>query len=371
MNSWEKDSLLEKHIVEPVSFSALMSFSFLIWMFVAITHAIAGALDSGSVHYGQPQAMLALEYCLVFLPLSLLNCLLAWLFWRKLELMLQAKLLALLALLSCVAFLPILTVNKIMITTYFDRGVVADLSQEWDRVSPFILWVDFCLILLAFSTQASFAAWRRARAKEQEIELSRSLGLELRLHLLQGQLKPHFLFNALNSITALVRGEDRHLAGNALNQLNGLLRYVVNSGKYEWLSVADELKFVRDYLDMQSLRFGKRLHIEWEIQDRDWEKIPCAPLLFQPLVENAIHHGVENHQENCVIQIDLYVRLGLVHFRIANPLLAGSKAKHGHGLGLSSTRERLDIFFGREASVNTQSLPDRFMAEIIFPDDSQ
>ncbi len=371
MNNLDESTVAEKLIVEPVSLSALISFSFLIWMFVAVTHAIAGALDSSSVHFGQPQAMLALEYCLVFLPLSLLNCLLALLFWRKLDVMLQAKSLALVAFLSCLVFLPILTVNKIYITTYFDRGVWADLSQEWERVSQFILWVDLCLVLLAFSTQAGFAAWRRARAKEQEIELSRSLGLELRLHLLQGQLKPHFLFNALNSITALVRGEDRSLAGKALHQLNGLLRYVVNSGKYEWLSVADELGFVRDYLDMQKLRFGNRLQIEWEIQDRAWDKIPCAPLLFQPLVENAIHHGVENHQENCVIEIYLYVRLGLVHFRIVNPKLSGKEGRHGHGLGLSSTRERLDIFFGREASVNTQCLPDRFVAEIIFPDDSQ
>lgn len=371
MNNWNHKLNIENQIVEPVSLSALMSFSFLIWMFVAITHAIAGSLDSSSVHYGQPQAVLSLEYCLVFLPLSLSNCVLAWLFWRRLDAMLQPGALALVAFLNCLIFLPILTINKIYITTYFDRGVIADLSQEWDRVSQFILWVDLCLALLAFCSQAGFAAWRRARAKEQETELSRSLGLELRLNLLQGQLKPHFLFNALNSITALVRGEDRKLAGKALHQLNGLLRYVVNSGKYEWLSVADELNFVRDYLDMQTLRFGQRLQIEWEIQDRAWDKIPCAPLLFQPLVENAIHHGVENHQENCVIEIYLYVRLGLVHFRIVNPQLSGKEARHGHGLGLSSTRERLDIFFGNEASVNTQALPDRFVAEIIFPDDSQ
>ena len=371
MNNSTNEYALEKNIIEPVSFSALMSFSFLIWMFVAVTHAIAGALDPSSVHFGQAQAKLALEYCLVFLPLSLLTCLLAWLFWRYLDYLLQAKCLAIIALLSCLISLPVLTVNKILITTYFDRGVLADFSQEWEKVSPFILWVDLCLVLLAFCSQAGFAAWRRAQAKEQEIELSRSLGLELRLHLLQGQLKPHFLFNALNSITALVRGEDRSLAGKALNQLNGLLRYVVNSGKYEWLSVADEMKFVRDYLDMQTLRFGKRLQIEWEVQERAWEKIPCAPLLFQPLVENAIHHGVENHHENCVIEIYLYVRLGLVHFRIVNPKLSGIEGRHGHGLGLSSTRERLDIFFGREASVNTQCLPDRFVAEIIFPDDSQ
>lgn len=357
--------------IEPISQRNLMGYSFLFWMFVAVTHAIAGALDSSSVHFGQSQVQLVLEYCLIFLPISLMSCVLAWLYWWYSEKLLQALPLFLMALMCCVIFLPLLTLNKMTITSLFDQGHLPDYDKEWEKVSQFIVWVDFCLVLLAFSLQAGFAAWRRALWREQEIQVSNNLGMELKLLLLQGQLKPHFLFNSLNSISALVRGKDRQLAGKAMYQLHDLLRYVVHSGKHEWVTVAEEMQFVQDYLDMQTLRFGTRLELQIQVAAQDWLRIPCPPLLFQPMVENAIHHGVENHQEACDIEIQLFLRLGLVHFRISNTKHRTQKSKPGHGLGLSSTRERLEILFGDEAKVIVQDLDDRFVAEILFPDLTQ
>lgn len=357
--------------VEPISQQSLMGYSFLIWMFVATTHAIAGALDSSSVHYGQAQARLVLEYCFVFLPVSLMSCSLAWLYWYYSEKLLQVRWLCVTALICSLVFLPLLTVNKIFVTSLFDHGYLPDFQREWDNVSPFHLWVDSCLVLLAFFLQAGFAAWRRALWREQEIQVSRNLGMELKLLLLQGQLKPHFLFNSLNSISALVRGQDRQLAGKAMYQLHDLLRYVVHSGKNEWVTVAEEMQFVQDYLDMQTLRFGTRLQLQIQIAAQDWLRIPCPPLLFQPLVENAIHHGVENHQQPCDLEIQLFLRLGLVHVRISNTKHQSRKSKSGHGLGLSSTRERLEILFGEEAKVMVQDLEDRFVAEVMFPDITQ
>ncbi|WMW80882.1 histidine kinase [Undibacterium cyanobacteriorum] len=357
--------------IEPITEASLMGYSFLIWMFVAVTHAIAGALDSGSVHFGQTQSVLVLEYCLIFLPLSLLSCVLAWLYWNHSERLLHAAWLAVVAVLSCAISLPVLTLNKMVVTALFDQGHLPNFGMEWENVSPFTLWVDFCLVLLAFCMQAGFAAWRRSLVREQEIQLSRNLGMELKLHLLQGQLKPHFLFNSLNSISALVRGHDRRVAGKAMYQLQDLLRYVVHSGKHEWVTVAEELQFVRDYLDMQTLRFGDRLQIEFEVSGQDWLRVPCPPLLFQPLVENAIHHGVENHQQASVLEISLFERLGLVHFRICNTKHANQKRKPGHGLGLSSTRERLEILFGSQAQVIVKDSEERFLAEIVFPDMTQ
>lgn len=356
--------------IEPISRASLMGYSFLIWMFVAVTHAIAGALDISSVHFGQPQSRLVLEYCLIFLPLSLLSCLLAAVYWRYSERLLHAVWLAVVASACCLVFLPLLTINKMVVTSLFDRGHLPNITAEWDSVSPFVLWVDFCLILLAFCMQAGFAAWRRAMGREQEIQMARNLGMELKLHLLQGQLKPHFLFNSLNSISALVRGDDRRVAGRAMYQLQDLLRYVVHSGKNEWVTVAEELQFVGDYLDMQKLRFGDRLRPDLRVAAQDWLRIPCPPLLFQPLVENAVHHGVENHQEECQLEIDLFLRLGLVHFRIANTKHPIARKNKGHGLGLSSTRERLEILFGQNAKVMVQDTENRFVAEIVFPDNS-
>ncbi len=334
---------------------------------MAIFHGLAGLYDAWGTYHNQPHSQVLLEFAFVFLPLAIYSCFLAWLFWNWSDRLLSPRPLILLASSSALLGLPLYTLNYSLVTLLFEHRPLNQFFDEWQHTSSYNLWVDLCLILLAFSSQAGFASWRRSDAKANESALAQSANLELRLHLLYGQLKPHFLFNALNSIGALVRQADRRLAGLALQQLHGLLQYVIYSSRHEWLSVADELQFVRDYLDMQSLRFGERMQIRWNIQDCNWREFDCPPLLFQPLVENAIHHGVENHYDACEIHISLQLIAHRVHFSIRNPRISNTKKQSGHGLGIRYTQERLDLIYHHDAALDIVKTKEEFCAGIKFP----
>jgi sensor histidine kinase YesM len=367
----EQNNNVNKHKVPEVSsLMVICALSFCLWMLIASFHTLAISLDQSQSINTQPKTLILFKYIWIFLPLWLLNCLLAFMIWRRPEQMLTP--ISMVASIAVMLFigLPLLTANKILIMLWFADQPWTLFSHEIKKISAFVLWVDLFLIFFSYFLQAAFAMWQRTAAKELELIETENESMGLRLQLLQGQLKPHFLFNALNSISALVRGADRQLAGTALNQLNALLRYVLESSKHEWLSVADELQFIRDYLNMQLLRFGDRMHIEWQIEDRDWHVLPCPPLLFQPLVENAIHHGVENHHEQCSIFLELQLINGKTSFRIRNAVFSTSKARNGHGLGISSTRERLQILYQDRASLVTEKsgqVDSIFLAEIQIP----
>lgn len=341
--------------------------SFSLWSCIAVFHALAVFLAADTHTLTQSKASILMQYLLIFSPLSLGNCLLAVVIWLKPDQMLKPRYMLLNALLMIVLGLPLLAANKAMVTLWFADQPLSLFLTEFKKFSAYILWIDLFLILFSYFLQVGFAAWQRTVARELELISTQNEGMELRLQLLQGQLKPHFLFNALNSISALVRGADRQLAGTALKQLNALLRYVLDSSKHEWLSVADELQFVRDYLNMQLLRFGDRMQIVWHVEDRDWKAVPCPPLLMQPSVENAIHHGVETNHEQCRIDIELSMVDGMTVFRIRNAVFAPARVGSGHGLGIASTRERLQILYQGQASLVTTQTESEFIAEISIP----
>jgi two-component system sensor histidine kinase AlgZ len=349
------------------SLIVVCSLSFSLWVCIALLHILAIFLDAQADTLTQPKASILIQYLLFFMPLSLGNCLLAVAIWLKPDKMLTPLYMLISALLMVALGLPLITANKVIVTLWFADKPQSLFLTELKKTSAFILWIDLFLILFSYCLQVGFAAWQRTIARELELISTQNESMELRLQLLQGQLKPHFLFNALNSISALVRGADRQLAATALKQLNALLRYVLDSSRHEWLSVADELQFVRDYLNMQLLRFGDRMQIVWHVEDRDWQAVPCPPLLMQPSVENAIHHGVETHHEKCRIDIELSMVDGKTIFRIRNAVFTPSKASSGHGLGIASTRERLQILYQGQASLVTTQTASEFIAEISIP----
>ncbi len=353
--------------VQPVQLAVICALSFGLWMGIAVFHVLAIFMDADAKALTQSKASMLVQYLLIFLPLAIASCLLAVVMWYKPEQMLKPRYMVLSASLMVFFGLPILTVNKIAITLWFAEQPLSLFSQKLRESSAFILWIDLFLILFSYFVQSGFTAWQRTVAREVEWLATQNEGLELRLQLLHGQLKPHFLFNALNSISALVRGSDRQLASTALKQLNALLRYVLDSSKHEWLSVADELQFVRDYVNMQLLRFGDRMQIVWQIEERDWQALPCPPLLFQPSVENAIHHGVEKHHESACIHIELFWQDERVCFRIRNAVSAQTMGSSGHGLGIASTRERLQILYQDQASLQITETASEFIAEIQIP----
>jgi hypothetical protein len=232
-----------------------------------------------------------------------------------------------------------------------------------------------------FSTTGTFAAilavhyWRQARERELAWQRSQTDMLNLRLALeqqrmlaLRAQFEPHFLFNALNAISALVREGDRALALGGIGRLSDLLRYALSASSRNDVTVAAELQFVRDYLDLQRLRYGERLQIRIDGEGRLLHEVACPPLLLQPLIENALRHDLDCRPSGTPSDIHLrFVQEGeVLAIQVTNPVSAHASPNPGAGLGLANTRERLKLMHPA-ATLSTCLRDGRFVAEVRLP----
>jgi LytS/YehU family sensor histidine kinase len=183
---------------------------------------------------------------------------------------------------------------------------------------------------------------------------------------LRAQFEPHFLFNALNAISALVRDGDRTLALGGIGRLSDLLRYALSASVRNTVTVAAELQFVRDYLDLQRLRYGDRLQVRIDGEGRLLHEVECPPLLLQPLIENALRHDLDCHQGPSDIRLVFAQDDETLAIRVANPVSAQASPNPGAGLGLANTRERLKLMHPT-ASLITSVEGGRFVAEVRLP----
>lgn len=230
-------------------------------------------------------------------------------------------------------------------------------------------WVDAIIVIGAVILHHALAS--RARLAERAIALQRQLGnnLQLRLTLLQSQPEPHFLFNALNSISALVRSDNRGRALDALERVSDLLRHALRASRSGILTMRDELDFTEQYLAVQSMRHGKRLQIDCRIEDNRWNEIDCPPLLLQPLIENALRHGVETLPGPNRVILSVGCSEGMVVMEIANAIDDTAKSMSSNGMGISLVRDRLEALYGARASLMTERSGRRFTARVQFPAD--
>jgi two-component system sensor histidine kinase AlgZ len=343
-----------------------LAFTLLIWLLIASLHCLAFYKDTLRT---RPDAKMSFEYITIlpgYILLAAISCGFAIAFSTKNENWPSSKDMLLSACLTIVLGLPVLSGLAVFMDTTLNHPAYT-MQAALSKRPGFFYFTDAALLLFSYLMQAAYAFWLKSQAENLAYIQQNNESLALRLRLLQGQLKPHFLFNALNSISALVRTADRQLASSALEKLSELLRYVVHSGKHEWLSVADEIAFTKAYLDMQMLRYGERASISWNMANEAWQDLACPPLLFQPLVENAIHHGVEQNHEICHLQIELARKNDMLEFRISNPLFKQTCNKKGHGLGLSASRDRLAILYGSRATLKTTAATDSYTAILEFP----
>ena len=155
---------------------------------------------------------------------------------------------------------------------------------------------------------------------------------------LQSRVQPHFLFNTLNAAIALVR-VDPTRAEEVLEDLAELFRAALGALEGD-STLGEEIRLARLYLAIEGMRFGKRLHVEWDVEDAVVHaRVP--PLLLQPLVENAVRHGVEPNDAGGRVQIRARVRNGRAWVQVVNTV--GGAAPPGHGIGVASSRERLRL----------------------------
>lgn len=188
-------------------------------------------------------------------------------------------------------------------------------------------------------------------------------GTTARLAELQARIRPHFLFNTLNSAIALVR-EEPAKAESLLEDLSELFRHALADPK-EAVPLWQELELAEHYLAIEQVRFGDRLQVEWAI-DEAASKARLPPLILQPLVENAVKHGVEPSPTGATVRISTQRRGGLVVIKVTNTVPAGS-GKRGNGLALDNVRQRLTLLHDVQGRFQSALVNGVFQVRLEIP----
>jgi two-component system sensor histidine kinase AlgZ len=187
---------------------------------------------------------------------------------------------------------------------------------------------------------------------------------EARLQALQARIRPHFLFNSLNAVLSLIR-KDPQRAEAALEDLAELFRTVMADNR-KLIALRDELSLCRQYLNLEQLRLGERLKVQWRL-DPTVEEALVPPMLLQPLVENAVYHGIEPGIAPGLIEVVIERRDNRLWLRLTNPYHEEYHHRQGNRMALANIRERLQLHFDVEASLDTRIADARFEIDIVMP----
>ena len=187
---------------------------------------------------------------------------------------------------------------------------------------------------------------------------------EARLQALQARIRPHFLFNSINAVLSLIR-QDPKRAEVALEDMSDLFRVLMADNR-ELTPLAREVELCRQYLDLEQLRLGERLKLDWHIDKMPHDAL-VPPLVLQPLLENAVYHGIEPRSEPGVISINIYAARGQVHAVLRNPYRHEGSHHAGNKMALGNIRERLQLHFDAEATLVTKVADDTYQVHIVMP----
>ncbi|WP_298431903.1 histidine kinase [Ottowia sp.] len=184
-----------------------------------------------------------------------------------------------------------------------------------------------------------------------------------RLAELQSRIRPHFLFNTLNTAIALVR-DDPARAESILEDLSELFRHALTE-QGDTATLTQEIELARQYLEIEQARFGERLRVEWAIDDKaGGARLP--PLILQPLVENAVKHGVEPSPAGAQLRVSTRRRGDMAVVKVTNTVPAG-QGRGGHGIALKNVRDRLKLLHDVQGSFRTALVKDVYQARIEVP----
>jgi len=187
---------------------------------------------------------------------------------------------------------------------------------------------------------------------------------EARLAALNARIRPHFLFNSLNAVLSLVRAQPRQ-AEMALEALSDLFRAALRDPG-EWVALGDEINLGEQYLALEQLRLGERLAVDWHIAPLlSGAQVP--PLMLQPLLENAVYHGIEPSPTGGVVRVDMARQGDLLQISVSNPRAEAPGHAAGHQMALANIRERLRLYYDLEASLRIESTAQTYQVTLLLP----
>lgn len=221
-------------------------------------------------------------------------------------------------------------------------------SGPWDR-----------RVFLALVTAATILFYFHLRGRALSPALT-----EARLQALQARIRPHFLFNSITAVLSLVRTQPRR-AEAALEDMADLFRVLMADNR-DLAPLEDEVALCRQYLDLEQLRLGDRLNVEWHVENMPRDAL-VPPLVLQPLLENAVYHGIEPSPQPGTIVINIFQTRGEVHIALKNPLNPGGSHQSGNRMAVANIRERLALHFDEEGRLETQITENQYQVRIRIP----
>jgi two-component system sensor histidine kinase AlgZ len=214
-------------------------------------------------------------------------------------------------------------------------------------------------VLLAAGTALAVLAYFNWRHRV----LSPALA-EARLQALQSRIRPHFLYNSLNTVLSLMRNSPRQ-AEEVLVNLADLFR--VHMADNRQLSpLSRELELARAYAGLEQIRLGERLKLAWKVDNAPDDAL-LPPLVLQPLLENAIYHGVEGNPSGGEVRVDVFARDNALNLVLRNPVQSTGERRSGNRMALSNIRERLALHFDADARLTTHEVGGEFIVQVVMP----
>lgn len=270
-------------------------------------------------------------------------------------------------------FIISIVFSLITATIYMQACHQLNLLNEWERKftdRPLLLILNgafyfFINIVIWNLTYFIYHYVTKSRKQQLDTLQLESLVKELELKTIKAHINPHFIFNSLNSIRALV-DENPERARRAITELSNILRSSMQTEKTESAIMEKELDIVKDYLALENMRFEDRLRIEYSIDD-DTLDLPVPPMMLQTLVENAIKHGISKQIQGGVVRIVSVLKDNFHELSVLNTGYLNGRGS-GEGFGLSSTTNRLSLLYGNKAKFEIkQSTPTLVEARVLIP----
>jgi len=271
-----------------------------------------------------------------------------------------------------------LIASFILIEVLIRADVLKAEDQQLLERAGVSFWVNKLLIILsnAFTYFILFFIWSLiyfvyhyvTKSRKQQLDTLRleALVKELELQTIKGHINPHFIFNSLNSIRALV-DENPQRARAAVTELSNILRSSLLVEKVETVTLGKELDIVKDYLALENMRFEDRLKIEYEIDDDTLDQ-PVPPMMLQTLVENAIKHGISKQINGGVVKVISDFKGDYHELAVQNTGSLNGYKNGEEGFGLSSTTNRLNLLFGDKARFEIKQINGTMVeARVLLP----
>ncbi|WP_161492777.1 sensor histidine kinase [Spirosoma sp. 209] len=249
-----------------------------------------------------------------------------------------------------VAVVGWLTLAAIFSMLIGQRG--AEYDYHWTLANSFVLMnIGYSLV----------TSWQNSRRRQQALIQQR---IQAELDALKAQVNPHFLFNSLNNIygTAIVENSPR--TAESIQQLSGIVRYVMEESRQKTTDIQRELRFIDDYVELQRVRIPDQANIRIDT-DIQWDERPAqiVPLLLNPLIENAFKYGI-SIQQPCFVRIRLRVQDNSLHLGIENSILPRTDLEKGTGLWLANVRQRLALAYPNQHTLRITDQNDTFSVDL-------